>query len=104
MTTITVAQTPAPIVASVTEPTTPPLQKQTLPIRTSTTAERARPRAPSESPIPSPLSPAINEPPASTAPPVLGRGKRRRAHTSMYEQAKAQGDIDESQEVHKAER
>lgn len=98
LTTISVA--PAPI----REPTTPPPQRRTLPIRTPPTVERPRPRAPSESLTPSPLRPAISEPPASTAPPVLGRGKRRRAHTSKYEQARAQGDIDESQEVHKAER
>jgi hypothetical protein len=38
--------------------------------------------------------------PASTAPPRLeerGRGKRKRAHTEWYEEAIAQGDLDESQ-------
>jgi hypothetical protein len=47
------------------------------------------------------LFPAEDEvPPTSTAPPRLeegGRRKRKRAHTEKYEQAVAQGDLDESQ-------
>lgn len=73
-------------------PTTPPRQSQNLPIRTPTTVERPRPRqtSPSLSPM---ASPSAMEPPASTAPPNLGRGKRKMAPTRKYAQAKATGEI-----------
>ncbi len=79
-------------------PSTPPPITQ-LPIRTPTTAERPRWRR-----TPSPeLSPEpIYELPVSTAPPKLGREKRKRVHTARYQEARNQGLIDESQEAHKA--
>jgi hypothetical protein len=32
----------------------------------------------------------------------MGRGKRKKPHTAKYQESKQQGDIAESQEVHKA--
>jgi hypothetical protein len=92
------------------EPSTPPHAKSTLPIRTPTTTERPRRRQislSSESPEPSePEFPVGTEyeQPASTAPPKLGAGKRKRVHTKRYNEARAMGDIAESQEAHKAAR
>jgi hypothetical protein len=81
-------------------PATPPRQNQ-LPLRTTpTTAERPR-RRPSPSPEQSPLRLSDLEPPASTAPPNLGREKRKRKHTARYQEARAHGDIVESQEAHR---
>ena len=85
-----------------TTPTTPPLA-QSLPIRTPTTAERPRNRR-TPSPDTSPLQASEYELPTSTAPPRLGREKRKRVHTRRYEESKTAGEIAESQEVHKAER
>lgn len=75
---------------------TPPAQAMILPIRTP---ERPRPRR-----MPSPeASPTIIRPidlPASTAPPALGRAKRRRNHTTKFNEGRQQGYIPESQERH----
>jgi hypothetical protein len=82
--------------------TPPPPPPLALPIRTPTTAERPRPRR-TPSPDASPLQASAYELPTSTAPPRLGREKRRRVHTKRYEESKAAGEIAESQEVHKAD-
>src|ERR1700742_1839820 len=94
--------TVAPRRPQITErPSTPPPPPLTLPIRTPTTAERPRPRR-TPSPDTPPLPPSAYELPTSTAPPRLGREKRKRLHTRRYEESKAMGEIAESQEVHKA--
>jgi len=88
-------------------PRTPPQISQTLPIRTPTTTERPRRRktpSPEPSPEPSPLPTSAYELPTSTAPPKLGREKRKRVHTARYQEAKETGQIAESQEAHKADR
>jgi hypothetical protein len=87
--TITVAARPS---------TPPPLPGATarLPIRTPTTAERPRPRRIFSS-SPEQPSPSAYEPPASTAPPNMGREKRRRAHTEKFMTAREQGYLPESQ-------
>src|SRR5882757_9824233 len=68
-------------------PRTPPQISQTLPIRTPTTTERPRRRktpSPEPSPEPSPLPTSAYELPTSTAPPKLGREKRKRVHTCWH--------------------
>ena len=82
-----------PSVQDSARPVTPP--SQSLPIRTPNTRERPRPR-PKASPE------AANELPTSTAPPALGREKRKRVHTVRYQQARQQGLIHESQEANRA--
>ena len=98
ITVTTETKTPSPI------PETPP-RSIPLVIRTPTTIERPRPRP---RPVLSPESPYLPlseyDLPASTAPPRLGREKRKRNHTAKYLESRAQGEIGESQEVHKAER
>ena len=87
--------------ASETAPTTPPQTYTTIAIRTPTTAERPRLRR-TPSPEASPLPASAYELPTSTAPPKLGREKRKRPHTKKYQESRAMGEIAESQEVHKA--
>ena len=116
MSTITVVQAP-------TRPQTPPiavssqsLLSSPLPIRSSpiqsiqtapATPERPRPRrtpTPEASPIPmSPPPASAYEAPSSTTPAELGRGKRKKPHTTKYQEARKTGEIKESQEIYKAE-
>lgn len=74
-------------------PETPPKSlPHSLAIRTP---ERPRPRrTPSPEASPRPIY-TLNEPPASTAPPVLGalRPKRRRQHTARFTEARERGYI-----------
>jgi hypothetical protein len=72
-----------------------PEQPRYLPLRPGA----SHPEAPQAAPIFQlfPEDPSI--PPASTAPPRLeegGQGRRKRTHTERYEEAVAQGDLDES--------
>lgn len=103
MSTISVAPRPQE------RPSTPTSSSQSsltlaLPIRASpATPERPRPRR-TPTPEASPLPASTRDPPSSTAPPILGREKRKRGHTRRYQESRAQGDIPESQEAHKAER
>ena len=85
-----------------TRPVTPPPPQRAIPIRTPTTAERPRPRRVSTESLSSPPQASPDKAPTSTAPPEMGRGKRKRPHTAKYQEAKQQGDIAESQEAHKA--
>jgi hypothetical protein len=103
MSTITIAARPP-----IERPSTPTPSSQSslissLPIRTPATPERPRPRR-TPTPEDSPLQASAFEAPAFTAPPKLGREKRKRPHTRKYQESRAQGDILESQEAHKAER
>jgi hypothetical protein len=90
---VTRQKTPDRIPDSPLVPTTPPPAMTPLPIRTPATP-RPRPR---REPSPEP-SPTQFEPPPSTAPGALGRGKRRRRHTTKLEEAREQGYLPESQE------
>ena len=107
MLTITVAMGPQS-----NRPSTPTSSQSSLPIRSSparpipatpTTPERPRPRR-TPTLEASPLPASTYQAPSSTAPPALGRGKRKKPHTRKYAESRAQGEIAESQEAHKAER
>jgi hypothetical protein len=75
--------------------TTPPQQSTSLPIRSPLTPRPRLKRDPSPD-----LSPEIYyfEPVVSTAPAILGRGKRRRYHTARLDEARQQGLLPGSQE------
>ena len=90
--------TPEPARPTAPLPTTPQTRFSglALPTRTPEAITRARPRR-----SPSPEASPIQQPPASTAPPQLGRGKRPRAKTAKQKEAQAQGLVHESQERHR---
>jgi hypothetical protein len=68
------------------------------PPRTQTILSIRAPERPRLRRSPSPEASPTTIPPASTAPPALGRAKRRRNHTSRFTEGRQQGFIPESQE------
>lgn len=98
--------TVAPAKPTTPAPSSPPFASisliSTLPIRSPVTPRPRLRRTPSPEALP--LTASTYEPPSSTAPPNLGREKRKRAHTRKYQESRANGNIQESQEEHKAGR